>query len=283
MTVALFTGSNHVLAYRVDDFADPWRPHGTVVLLPGFCRNTHFWRAWVPTLAARFRVVRLDFPGCGDSPPLAPEPELRFADVLSDVHELIRHVAPDGAHLIGESAGGLLGALLTAAHPELVHSLTMVSTPLGVGPRTTEPHRLGHASWPDALRTLGMREWWLRSRRETVGVPVNEPRDDHWADEFARTPVETAVRYVGAVAGRTVHDVVAEISVPALVLRPERSPFMDGADEDTWRRIPDVRVVSFPLNNDMYYLVPGPLVAECARFLSGVELGSPVRQEAGHA
>lgn len=281
--MALFTGPTHVLAYHVDDFADPWRPHGTVVLLPGFCRNTHFWRAWVPTLAAEFRVVRVDFPGCGDSPPLAPEPELRFADVLADVRELVRHVAPDGAHLVGESAGGLLGALLAAAHPAAVHSLTMVSTPLGVGPRTTQPHRLGHASWPDALRTLGMREWWLRSRRETVGVPVHEARDEYWAAEFARTPVDTAVRYVGAVAGRTVHDVVADIAVPALVLRPESSPFMDGADEQVWHRIPDVRVVSYPLNNDMYYLVPGPLVAECARFVSSVARRGATRQETPHA
>lgn len=271
-----FTGPHHVLTYRVDDFADPWTPHGTVVLLPGFCRNSEFWRAWVPSLAARFRVVRVDLPGCGDSPPLPDGPELRFADVLADVAALVAEVAPGGAHLVGESAGGLLGALLTASGPAGVRSLTMVSTPLGVGPRTTEPHRLGHPSWPEALRALGMREWWLRSRRETVGVPVSPARDEYWAAEFARTPVATAVRYVGAVAGRTVHDVVAEIPVPTLVLRPERSPFMDTSDEEVWRRIPDVRVVTFPLNNDMYYLVPEPLVAECARFLAAVELRSPV-------
>lgn len=266
----MFQGKNFTMAYRVDDFADPWCPHETVVLLPGFCRNTHFWRAWVPTLAADFRVVRVDLPGCADSPPLPPDVELTFDRVVDEVRDFVRFVAPEGAHLVGESSGGLLGALLTADDPAAVRSLTMLSTPLGVGHRTTDPHSLGHADWPAALGALGMHDWWLRSRRETVGVPVNEPRDQHWAAEFARTPVETAISYVGAVSGRTVRDIVGDIAVPTLVVRPEQSPFMDAEDERTWQRIPDVRIRTYPLNNDMYYLIPGPLITDCHRFLTGV-------------
>jgi pimeloyl-ACP methyl ester carboxylesterase len=266
----LYQGKAFDMAYQVDDFADPWCPHDTVVLLPGFCRNTRFWRAWVPTLATDFRVIRVDLPGCADSPPLPQDVELTFDEIVDEVHDFVGFVAPEGAHLIGESSGGLLGALLTADDPAVVRSLTMLSTPLGVGRRTTGPHSLGHADWPEALRTLGMHDWWLRSRRETVGVPVNEPRDEHWAAEFARTPVDTAIKYVGAVSGRTVTDIVKDIPVPTLVIRPEHSPFMDAKDEQTWQQIPDVRVRTYPLNNDMYYLVPGPLIADCHRFLTSV-------------
>jgi pimeloyl-ACP methyl ester carboxylesterase len=224
-------------------------------------------------------VVRPDLPGCGASPAVPDETELRFDHIVSDVHELVREIAPGGAHLVGESSGGLLAALLTHEHQQSVRSVTMVSTPIGVGQRTTGPHSLGHGSWEEALLNLGMREWWLRSRREVVGVPVNPPRDDYWADEFARTPVGTALRYRRAVVGKTVRDVLADLQVPVLVMRPERSPFMDEDDLPAWLGVPRGQILTYPLNNDMYYLSPGPLIADCAAFLHGVDVAARITRK----
>jgi pimeloyl-ACP methyl ester carboxylesterase len=271
--VPVFRSSHYAFANHVDDFADPWRPHATVFLLPGFCRTMDFWRAWVPELARTLTVVRLEMPGCGSSPAVPADAELSFDSIVADVHEMLTEFAPGGAHLVGESSGGLLAALLADRHPASVRSLTMVSTPIGVGQRTAGPHSLGHASWDEALRQLGMREWWLRSRREVVGVPVNPDRDDHWADEFARTPVATALRYRQAVVGQTVGSLLPALRVPALVMRPERSPFMGEDDLAAWQVIPRGEVRTYPLNNDMYYLSPAPLVADCAAFLNGVDIG----------
>ena len=56
--------------YRIDDFADPWRSHETVLMLHGNAESSSAWFAWVPTLAREYRVVRPDMRGFGDSTPM---------------------------------------------------------------------------------------------------------------------------------------------------------------------------------------------------------------------
>jgi len=55
------------LAYYVDDFTDPWRTPDTLVLLHAAMASALRWFDWVPRLARRYRVVRLDLRGHGNS------------------------------------------------------------------------------------------------------------------------------------------------------------------------------------------------------------------------
>ena len=56
--------------YEVDDFTDPWRQPETILLLHGNAESGLAWYAWVPKLARRFRVVRPDMRGFGQSTPM---------------------------------------------------------------------------------------------------------------------------------------------------------------------------------------------------------------------
>src|SRR5262249_30042976 len=56
-----------VLAYYVDDFTNPWTPAPTVLLLHAAMGSARRYFGWVPTLARRYRVVRLDLRGHGAS------------------------------------------------------------------------------------------------------------------------------------------------------------------------------------------------------------------------
>ena len=58
------------LHYLVDDFTDPWRPSETILLLHGNAESGAAWYGWVPSLARRFRVVRPDMRGFGQSTPM---------------------------------------------------------------------------------------------------------------------------------------------------------------------------------------------------------------------
>ena len=58
------------LNYRVDDFTDPWREAGTVLLIHGNNESGLAWHGWVPHLARRYKVVRPDMRGFGDSTPM---------------------------------------------------------------------------------------------------------------------------------------------------------------------------------------------------------------------
>ena len=55
-----------------DDFADPWKPHETIVIQHGFARHGAFWYHWIPYLARKYRVIRLDARDHGYSS--APQP-----------------------------------------------------------------------------------------------------------------------------------------------------------------------------------------------------------------
>ncbi|HTW71716.1 MAG TPA: hypothetical protein VME47_17655, partial [Acetobacteraceae bacterium] len=54
-----FTASDGIrIHYTIDDFAPPWKPHDTVVLLHAAMGSMNRMYAWVPILAAHYRVVR---------------------------------------------------------------------------------------------------------------------------------------------------------------------------------------------------------------------------------
>ena len=51
------------IAYYVDDFTDPWTTPDTMLLLHAAMGSSRRWFRWVPRLARRFRVVRMDLRG----------------------------------------------------------------------------------------------------------------------------------------------------------------------------------------------------------------------------
>jgi pimeloyl-ACP methyl ester carboxylesterase len=70
-------------------------------------------------LADQYRVVMVDRRGYGESP---PADRLDFDAQVED----IMGVVGEGAHLVGQSYGGLLCLLAAAAHPQAVWTLTVI-------------------------------------------------------------------------------------------------------------------------------------------------------------
>src|SRR5215210_7073002 len=77
------------LAYFIDDFTDPWRKPGTVLMIHGLAESSESWRAWVPHLARDFEVVRVDLRGYGQSTPMAGDYDWRFDQVVDDIVEFL--------------------------------------------------------------------------------------------------------------------------------------------------------------------------------------------------
>src|SRR5262249_8715481 len=50
-------------AYEDDWFGPPWTTPQTVVLVHGNSESSRAWTQWVPQLADKYRVIRLDLPG----------------------------------------------------------------------------------------------------------------------------------------------------------------------------------------------------------------------------
>jgi pimeloyl-ACP methyl ester carboxylesterase/predicted glycosyltransferase len=145
-----------------------WASYGsgspTLVLLPTWSIVTsRFWKAQVPYLARRFRVVTFDGRGSGgsDRPPRAADhtDEQYAADTLAVLDEL----EIEQAVLVGFSCGVTWALHVAATHPERVLGLVALAPSCGLG--VADPHRDAHP-WdgvePDATGwASNTRDHWL--------------------------------------------------------------------------------------------------------------------------
>ena len=148
-----------------------------LLLIHGSGASGGSWSPVVPALAGHHHVIRVDLPGCGQSPPApsydVPAQAGRVAALLDDLG--LRHVT-----VVGHSSGGYVATALAEQRPDLVRSLALIST--GPSPDALLPQ-------PFILRVLlapplGPLLWSRRSdamiRRgisATAARPVDIPDD----------------------------------------------------------------------------------------------------------
>ena len=89
------------------------------------------WAAVAPTLAQTCRVLALDLAGFGRTRSHGRSPSVRDNQQL--LHRFLTEVCEDPAILVGNSMGGLIAVLQTAAHPETVAGIILVDPALPVG------------------------------------------------------------------------------------------------------------------------------------------------------
>lgn len=97
-----------------------------VVLLHGFGASKENWAFVLGRLAKRHRLLVPDIPGFGESDFIAG------ADYRAEAQELrlaqwLEHQQTGPVHIVGSSMGGALAALLSAFHPQLIRSLTLMN------------------------------------------------------------------------------------------------------------------------------------------------------------
>lgn len=85
--------------------------------------DRRMWDDVLPALAARFRVVRFDLRGYGETP--LPSGEFAYG---GDVVELLRALGIARCSVIGVSMGGHVALDVAIAHPELVERLIVVGS-----------------------------------------------------------------------------------------------------------------------------------------------------------
>jgi 3-oxoadipate enol-lactonase len=212
------------LFYRDDCFADAWEPHEAVMLQHGFGRSGNMYHGWVPHLSREFRVIRMDLRGTGESP--HPGPDLLFTldRLLSDFVALLDALEIDRVHYVGESLGSILGVAFAAAYPSRVKSLTLVSPIIRARPeKAFALNSVGYPSWGEAIQDLGMKQWWLRSRAATGELTGNSAKDDWFANECGRTPVDVALALLRFVPTVSAEPMLANVQAPTLVLSPGAS------------------------------------------------------------
>jgi pimeloyl-ACP methyl ester carboxylesterase len=109
------------LSYRIEGKGP------ALVLLSANPGESRDFDAIAPQLAGRFRVIRLDWPGYGASPPPQPPARAGASYFLEQFDAFMDGLDIASAHLLGNSVGGNVAVRYALRKPQRVRSLVLVS------------------------------------------------------------------------------------------------------------------------------------------------------------
>ncbi len=211
------------LAHRVEGPVDG----PPVVLAPSLGTTLEMWDELAAALRERYRVVRFDTRGHGDSP--VPAGPYTMSELAGDVVRLADVLGLDRFALVGLSIGGALGQLLALEHPDRLASLVLCCT---------VPRFGDAASWVDRaaqVRTQGM-------------APLAEPTRARWfTDGFREHRPEVVERLIGMIKSTPVEgyagccEALARFDVWSRVARVTAPTRVIAGDQDQSATLPDVR------------------------------------------
>lgn len=248
--MAVFRSSPDLeMHYEVDDFTDPWTRPETILLLHGNRESGAAWYGWMPLLARRFRVVRPDMRGFGQSTPMPRDfpwtPDL----IIDDFTRLMDHLGADRFHLVGAKIGTTIARAFAARRPQRVRTLTLCGTPLPYRPGSKEraPDMMKeferHGAGPSARRTMAAR---LGSSFPAEGV-------EWWGKFMGRTSRDTQIGFIGTIACADITADIPRITCPTLVITTEQSGLATVEETRAWQRqIPNSRLLVLP--GDSYHV-----------------------------
>jgi pimeloyl-ACP methyl ester carboxylesterase len=261
------------LFYTVDDFTDPWTAPETVVLHHGLAKDHRFWYRWVPVLARRYRVLRFDNRGMGQSDVPGPGYPFSLAGFVNDLRQVLDHFELGRIHLIGESVGGTVAYQFAHDRPERLHTVTACGSPY----EFTGPYYLASA---EAVERHGVQEWVRQTTSMRLDPDVVSPEYAAWyAAQMSATRPWVISAVLRGAAGSDLTPVLRQIRVPTLILA---SGGLENRALGDYERaaeiIPDARLVSFP---EVRGFVQHVLPERCAE--AWVSFASEVRERGGQS
>ncbi|HET7011034.1 MAG TPA: alpha/beta fold hydrolase [Anaerolineales bacterium] len=210
-----------------------------VVLLHGLGSSAQDWLFQILPLTAEHRVLAIDLPGHGATPPAGGWPSIsNYAACLAATMEAA-HTGP--VHLVGLSLGGTVALQTALDYPERVRSLSLINTFARL--------QLTLPTWLQGAMRMG---FIAAGRMDQLGHWVSErlfPMEDQAlirevaAVRIGSTPREGYLQSVSAVARFNVVKRLGEIRVPTLVVAGSRDRTVPmRASQVLAERIPGARL-----------------------------------------
>ncbi len=257
MPVATIT-SDLQMHYEIDDFAEPWREHETVLLMHGNAESGEVWYGWVPHLASELRVVRPDMRGFGRSTPM-PRAYAWCADrVVDDFVVLMDQIGIERFHVVGAKVGGTMALHLAARHPARVQTLTVLGPPTRGADSADR-----YLSWVDYIEKNGVESWARSTMSGRLGQDFPAQGSQWWIELMGRTAASTQLGFLSSVPKVDVAPELPNIRCPTLVITTEDNPLYPVAKVRAWQsRIPDSRLLTVRGNS---YHIAATAAGQCAQ------------------
>lgn len=228
------------LAYRIDDYTDPWRTPETVVLLHAAMSSSRRMYAMVPHFARRYRVVRLDLRGHGSSQVPGPEQALSLERLTRDVLELLDHLGVAAAHFVGASGGGYLAQQIAIHHPARVRALVLLASRPGFKDSNA-------AGWIPQMERVGLRPFIASTIDDRLPRgEVSEAQIEWFLDEIAGNDPAFVRRFVLYMTTQYWMADLDRIAAPTLLVAPgEESIGNAAAYQEMHRRIRESELIVY--------------------------------------
>ena len=210
------------VTYDRIDTTSPWRRTETAIMfIHGVGADRDIWSDWLPHLADRHSILRLDLPGHGKSAPWNPEIPLGYAFYMRLIRAVIEREAIDSLILIGESMGGTIALYAASEMPEKIKAVATCSTAHRGGTlRNIRP-------WREIMEVDGMEAWSaeMLEKRFMPGAIEASVRDwFHGAQ--CRADGETILAMADVLVASDLTDRIDRITAPVLLMQPDSSPFI---------------------------------------------------------
>ncbi len=232
------------IAYTVDDYTDPWTAAPTVVLLHSAMSSSRRLYAMVPHLARKFRVVRMDLRGHGESGIPRVDQPLTLARLTQDVLELLDHLGVDKAHLLGVSGGGYLAQQLAIHHPARAASILLFASRPGFKDSNG-------AKWIPEMERIGLRAFIAETLEERLPLAqLSQAQIDWFLDEIARNDEGLVKRFVLYMTTQYWMADLAKIRCPTLLVAPAGDSIGNaGAYADMQKLIKGSELITYDVAN----------------------------------
>jgi 3-oxoadipate enol-lactonase len=203
-----------------------------VVLHHPLATNLSIWDELTPVLAGKYRVVRFDARGHGQTE--APKGPYTFETLAADVVGLMDHLKIKTAEFLGLSMGGMVGQYLGLLHAGRFSTLQLVSTSSRI------PDEVKHM-WVDRVKVA----------REKGMASQVEPALGRWITQANRakpalvarltkmietTPLEGYAGWCQCIHGLNVTDRLKGIKLPTRVIVGKEDPATPVAAAETIHR-----------------------------------------------
>ncbi|MEV4004721.1 alpha/beta fold hydrolase [Actinomadura sp. NPDC049753] len=219
-----------------------------LLLVHGSGASGGTWKPMIPTLAAHRHVIRVDLPGCGQSPPAA---SYDVPDQADRVAALLDGLGLDRVDVAGHSSGGYVATALAERRPDLVGSLALISSGPDMDALLRQPLLLRALLSPP----LGPLLWARRSDaviRRGIGAAAAGPVDI--PDELVSGVRAITYRSMRAVLRRNaayitergVPERLAALRVPLLVVFGAADPRWRPSSARRYEAVPDARIEMLP-------------------------------------
>lgn len=233
-----------------------------ILLLAGMASSSDWWDdEFCEALAeGGRRVVRYDYRDTGTSTASPPgHPDYDGNDLVDDVVELVRVLGLAPVHLVGISFGGGLAQQIALTHPEIIATLTLMSTSPGdsadrkpLPPPVARLLETFSAPQPDPdwSDRNAVREYFLQAEELYSGqIPVNRERIIRISDRvFDRSPdLATANNHMLIRHPDGTRTQLRDVQLPTLVVHGTDDPLLPFPHgEALAAEIPNARLLPVP-------------------------------------